>query len=149
MSTVSSRHTKRPRNTTSTCLKVLQAAQGALVSSRELKERVGPKWKDAISELRAQGYTIDEVIGASNNRSYKLNEDQPQGIQYLTEPIPVPKTGRQPQTTGVVKDSTILQVNLSAGDIRRIIAASSAIGLSEAGLDELQDSLGRLVALYG
>jgi hypothetical protein len=114
-----------------------------------LKERVGPKWKDAISELRAQGYTIDEVIGASNNRSYKLNEDQPQGIQYLTEPIPVPKTGRQPQTTGVVKDSTILQVNLSAGDIRRIIAASSAIGLSEAGLDELQDSLGRLVALYG
>lgn len=89
---LSRRTPKTPSNVKAALLKVLRAAGGELVSTRELKEKLGPEWKEAMAALRAEGYAIDEAIGSSNNRSFRLSQEQPPSPQYLTEPAPVAPT---------------------------------------------------------
>ena len=96
-------------------LKALKDARGELVSSRELKERIGPGWKDALAQLRAEGVNVEEAIGASHNRSFRLAEEQPPAPQYLTEPMPLPIA--KPRKS----DEISATVSLKGRDIRLLL----------------------------
>lgn len=91
---------KTPSNVKQALLKLLQKADG-LVSSKELKDAVGPKWREALAALRLDGHQVDETLGASGNRSFRLNQDQP-ALKYLTEPAPLPQWG--PREAAVYAD---------------------------------------------
>lgn len=91
---------KTPGNLKAALLKLLQKADG-LVSSKELKDAIGPKWREALAALRLDGHQIDETLGASGNRSFRLNQEQP-GPRYLTEPAPLPQWG--PREAAVYAD---------------------------------------------
>lgn len=100
---------------TALLLKVLREANGELVSTRVLKDKVGADWREAMQALRNEGYTFDEVIGASNNRSFRLSEEQPSTPAYLTEPAP------PPVVLSKVEHGKTVKVTLSAEDIRSLL----------------------------
>ena len=100
-------------------LKLLQDARGSLVSSRELRDKAGAGWRDAVASLRAAGYRVDETIGGSGNRSYRLApspatlEEQP---KYLTEPAPLPAV-----PAAAIPSGKRARVSLTADDIRALL----------------------------
>lgn len=96
-------------------LQILREAQ-ALVSSRELKERVGPYWREAMQALRSEGYIFDEVVGNGGSRSFRLRPEEPPSVQYLTEPAPLPPI---PFTVQLHGKTT--RVALTADDIRALL----------------------------
>lgn len=122
---------KTPSNVKAALLKVLRDAAGELVSSRELKEKLGPAWKEALAALRAEGYAIDETLGASNNRSFRLNQDQPASPKYLTEPAPV---------VFVAREANVAPVSVPAWVVRSVLALPT---LPNEVRDALAESLAR------
>lgn len=98
---------------TALLLQVLRDAKGELVSSRELKEKVGDYWREALAALKAEGYAVDEVLGGSGNRSFRLNFDvPPQKPLYASAP-PVPATRSLQEQT--------VRVTLTADDLRALL----------------------------
>lgn len=95
-------------------LKVLREANGELVASKVLKEAVGPKWREALAQVR-RSYTVDEVIGGSGNHSFRLNMDA-MPLQYLTEPAPLPPVPMSKH----LQDKTV-RITLTADDIRALL----------------------------
>lgn len=96
-------------------LTVLRAARGELLGSRELKERAGPEWREAMVQLRGQGYIVDEVIGNGNAHSYRLNPSCAAGPAYLNETEDRPKVTLTPST------SRMIRVNLPLEDVKRLL----------------------------
>lgn len=65
---------------------VLQLAKGNLVSSRDLKEAAGARWRDAVTALiSTYGMKIEVTLGASGNQSFRLMEFLP------VVPVPPPQ----------------------------------------------------------
>lgn len=85
-----------------------------LVSTREIRDAVGQGWQEALAALRSDGHVIEEIVGTSNNRSFRLvSSPQP---KYLTEPAPVHLT--QDHT------APVLQVTLRVEDVRALLCTS-------------------------
>lgn len=98
---------------TALLLQVLRDAKGELVSSRELKEKVGDYWREALAALKSEGYAVDEVLGGSGNRSFRLNFDAPPQKPLYASVPPVPMTrSLQGQT---------VRVTLTADDLRALL----------------------------
>lgn len=88
-----------------------------MVGSRELKERVGPEWKDALVHLRQDGYVVDETLGGSGNRSFRLNQDQPSGPGYSPE-----RPSRRPLAAQAADHmGTRIRVLLTPDEIRTLL----------------------------
>lgn len=138
------RRSRKPVHPKTLLLDILRAAQGELISSRELKERIGPGWKDALAELRKDGYSIEEAIGASNNRSFRLSQEQPASPQYLTEPMPAPAV--TPVDRPELNGDVVCTVHLKVRDIRQILRAQAT--LSAEALDELAGMLASVRRRY-
>lgn len=105
---------------TALLLQVLREAKGTPVTGRELKERVGSHWREALNALRAEGYTVDEMIGNGGGRSFRLNLDEPPP-RLLTEPAPtVPMS--MPMTAYL--HGKMVRVSLSSEDIRSLLCGT-------------------------
>lgn len=102
---------------TALLLQVLRDAKGELVSSRELKEKVGDYWREALAALKAEGYAVDEVLGGSGNRSFRLNLDvPPPKSMYRAEIAPLSSA---PTSAGL--QGKTVRVSLAADDIRALL----------------------------
>lgn len=110
------RHPKQAASPKSKLLHVLRHAT-SLLSSKELRDAVGNRWQDALAALRADGYSIEEIVGASNNRSFRLTSPPVTSRpQYLTEPAPDVLTRDHIAPT--------VQVTLRIDDIRELLRGS-------------------------
>lgn len=96
-------------------LAVLRSARGELLSSKELKERAGPEWREALIQLRAQGYVVDEVLGNGNAHSFRLHPSCAVGPAYLTASEEAPKVvlSSAPSPT--------IRVNLPLEDVKQLL----------------------------
>lgn len=86
-----------------------------LVSSRVLKETLGPKWKGAMHALIDEGYCIEVTLGASGNKSFRLHDAQPSGPNARQGPPPV-----IPSTT-IAHTVPVLRVTLRVEDVREML----------------------------
>lgn len=98
---------------------VLAEAKGGVVTSRDLKDAAGARWREGVSALTNSGLKIENFVGNSGNQSFRLIEAIPpkpldpprqvntpdgpvatqmhpgldplvRGPQLLTEPAPLP-----------------------------------------------------------
>lgn len=70
-------------------LAVFRQHGNELVSSKTLKETLGPQWKEALHALLDAGYNIETTLGASGNKSFRLHDAQPSGPNARKGPPPV------------------------------------------------------------
>lgn len=99
-------------------LQLLRVSKHEILSSKDLRERVGPEWRDALTTIRAQGYLVDEIVGNGGSRSYRLSPECWEGPDYLNESYVERK---QRVTLTPTHEETSVRVNLYLDDVKRLL----------------------------
>ena len=99
-------------------LTLLRASKHELLSSKDLRDRIGPEWRDALTTIRAQGYLVDEIVGNGGSRSYRLSPECWEGPDYLNEAY---MERQQRITLTPVHEEAVVRVNLYVDDVKRLL----------------------------